>query len=155
MYRLIRCTLVALFFLVLWPSESINLRFASVFFFSSSSVVWFCLAPVSLIIVSEDFMSFAWRNQLWWVYIPKGFSNMRCLIIGAALLGLESSHWGTWGVKTRRVCDLNVSQQSSPWGTTVNSSLTNRVTWLDFLCSLNTMLWDSDKFLFTCFLVFF
>lgn len=87
-------------------------------------------------------MPFTWCNHPWWVYFPKGVSNSKCLIIGAAILGLQSSRWGTWGVKARRVCDLNVSQQSSPRGRTLNSSFTKRAAWLHFLHSLNVLLRD-------------
>lgn len=92
--------------------------------------------------VNRVCMSFTWCNHLLWVYFPKGFSNLRCLIISAAILGLESSHWGTRGVKARRVCDLDVSQQSSSRGRMLNSSLMKPASWLHFLHSLNVLLGD-------------
>lgn len=101
---------------------------------------WFCLAPVSLIIASRVCVSFTWCNHPWWAYFPKGFSNLRCLIIGAAILGLESSHWGTRGVKARCVCDLDMSWQSSPWGRTLNLSLIKQASRFHFLHSLNILL---------------
>lgn len=140
--------------LTFWEFRRLKIRLSSSFvvvFFSSPHLTqaWFCLTPVSLIIVSTVCMSFTWRNHPWRVYFPKGFSNLRCLIIGAAILELESSHWGTRGVKARRVCDLEVSRQSGPRGRTLNPSLMKRAAWLHFLHSLNVLLGDIYMFLYT------
>lgn len=75
-------------------------------------------------------------------YFPKGFSNLRCLIISAAILGQECCHCRARGVKARRVCDLDVSQQSSSRERRLNSNLMEPAAWLHFLHSLNVLLGD-------------